>query len=130
MHAYVHVCVYVCVVNSTEFPQQGKPSSLSYSTAHHNSMSTLAAFKSPSTSVCDNKTEESLASKHNSYQGQMCLLHLTLKCHNGPFLISDSWSQFLASESVSSSATSTAIQSNGYTATFCEPFHASLVVQR
>lgn len=124
------LCPTSCHVNGTEFPQQEKPSSLSSSTAPHNSMSTQAAFKSPSTSVCDNKTEESLESKHSSYQGQMCLLHLTLKCHNGPFLISDSWSQFLTSESVSSSATSSAMQSNGCTDTFCKPFHASLLVQK
>lgn len=73
LHAIMHICVCVsvlcptsCNVNGTEFPEQEKLSLLSFSKALRNSMSTLAAFKSSSTSVCDNKTEESLASKHNS----------------------------------------------------------------
>lgn len=82
-----------CVPTATNPPKPEKPSPLSSSKAPHNSMSTQAPFKSPFTIVCDNKTEESLASKHNSWQGQMCLLHCTLKCHEGPFLISDSQSQ-------------------------------------
>lgn len=106
---YVYVFMWVCVVKGTDFPQQEKPSSLSFFKAPHNSMSTLTAFKSPSTSFCDNKKEESVASKHNSKQGQMCVLHLTLKCHEGLFLIWDAWSQVLTSEYVSNTAATSAM---------------------
>lgn len=73
----VYVCVCFCVrvfvcsvsmschIKGNEFPQQEEPSLLLLYKPACNRLSARAAFKSKSTSVSDNKTDDSLASQHH-----------------------------------------------------------------